>query len=177
MRLFMDRSSPFYVTGTELTFIVPFTGDAEVLNIQPQQFTWSSGGADPEVVGNEVRFTFVGTNLSGSSSKNNFDNALRLLKQNLQSLKQASDSQKNQLEQLARQLIGERKNKLLADAKMVADLGFPIKKRDGAATTYAVPVQKRRPKIERPPATSKNFRPEPALAMEEYENTLTSTIT
>jgi hypothetical protein len=55
---------------------------------------------------------------------------------------------------------------------MVADLGFPITKRHGAPTTYAVPVQKRKPKIERPPSPSGKFLPEPALPMEEYENIL-----
>ena len=55
---------------------------------------------------------------------------------------------------------------------MAAALGFPIKKRDGAPTTYAVPVQRRQPRIERPPASAEKFKPEPALALEEYENIL-----
>src|SRR5450755_3519394 len=38
--------------------------------------------------------------------------------------------------------------------------------------TYAVPVQKRKPKIERPTASSGPFQPELVLAMEEYENIL-----
>jgi hypothetical protein len=61
---------------------------------------------------------------------------------------------------------------LLRDAKMVASLGFPVKHRNGAPVTYAVPVQKRKPKIERPATTSSTFQPEPVLALEEYENIL-----
>jgi hypothetical protein len=62
---------------------------------------------------------------------------------------------------------------LLADAHMAASLGLPIKRRDGMPTTYSVPVQRRKPKIERPPASAGKFQPEPVLAMEEYENILT----
>lgn len=171
-RFFIDRSEPFYVTGTELTFIVPFSGDRAVLNIRPQQFTFNLGGSRAEIVGNELHFTFAGADVSGTSAKTSFTSELQMLKQNLQNLKQASNKIDNELQQLALQLLRERKNKLLADAKMVADLGFPIKKRDGAPTTYAVPVQKRKPKIERPPASSQNFQPEPSLAIEEYENIL-----
>ena len=39
--------------------------------------------------------------------------------------------------------------------------------------TYAVPVQRRTPKIERPTASASKFEREPSLPLEEYENILT----
>ena len=35
-----DRSRPFYITGTRVTFYVPFTGDADLFKCQPS--TWST---------------------------------------------------------------------------------------------------------------------------------------
>jgi hypothetical protein len=172
MRLFIDRDEPFYISGTALTFVVPFTGDPQVFEIQPQNFAWSSGESRVSVAGNDLRFTFMGANVNGAAAKNGFNQELQLLKQNLQSLSRSAESQTAELRQLARQLISERRNKLLEDAQMAANLGFPIKKRDGAASTHAVPVQRRQPRIERPPAADEKFKPEPSLAMEEYENIL-----
>ena len=83
------------------------------------------------------------------------------------------DQFNGQLEQQVGQLVRERKNKLLADAHMAGAIGIPIKRRDGMPTTYSVPVERRKPKIERPPASTGKFQPEPVLALEEYENILT----
>jgi len=55
---------------------------------------------------------------------------------------------------------------------MAASIGYPIRRREGAATTYVVPVQRRTPKFAAPPASPSSFKPEPVLAMDEYENIL-----
>jgi len=171
-RLFFDHVGPFYVQGTEVTFIVPFTGDAAFFDIQPQNYTWSTGGSRANVVKTEVRFTYAGENLDGASSKRQFESELQLQRQNLQNLKASTDHHNKNLEQQVRQQVTQRKQKLLRDANMVASLGFPIKRRDGVPVTYAVPVQQRKPQIERPAITSSTFQPEPVLALEEYENIL-----
>ena len=95
-----------------------------------------------------------------------------MLKQNLASLKTSADQFNGQLETQIRQEIKQRKNKLLADAQMAEAIGLPIKRRQGVPATYAVPVSRRSPKIERPPAPTIKFQPEPVLVMEEYDNIL-----
>ncbi len=90
----------------------------------------------------------------------------------LDTLRVSAKEFNDQLDSLVRQNIVNRKQKLLADAGMVAALGLPIKKREGAATTYAIPVRRQRPRIERPPAPSSKFKPEPILAEKEYEEIL-----
>jgi len=97
---------------------------------------------------------------------------LQLIKQNLQNLKIAIDRHNAGLEQQIRLQIQQRKNKLLADAHLAAAIGFPIRRRDGVPATYAVPVKRRRPRIERPPTLAGPFQPEPVLALEEYEDIL-----
>jgi len=173
MRFIMDRSRPFYVAGTQLTFIIPFDGDGSWFGVQPQNFTYSSGGSLAKIVGNEIQITYEGTDLDANREKRRFDEELRLIKQNYANLSQAVDSRNAELEREISAQIIQRKDKLLKDAQMVSSIGFPIKRRNGEPSTYAVPVQKRKPEIRRPPVPSSRFQPEPVLAMEEYENILT----
>lgn len=172
MQLIFDRSEPFYIAGTQVTFIVPFTGDAGFFDVQPQNFIWSSGGSGAAVVNGEIHFVYAGASLDGAAAKRQFENELQLVKQNLQNLKAAGDRHNAELPQQIREQVRQRKDKLLRDAQMAASIGFPIKRREGVPATYAVPVQKRTPRIERPAASSGPFQPEPVLAMDEYESIL-----
>jgi hypothetical protein len=171
-RFLLDRSQPFYIAGTKVTFAIPFCGDASLLALRPQNFTYTPGGPHGEVVGNEIQVTFAGINLNGERVRREFDNELRFIKQNLESLRTAIDRHNESQEKLIRTQIQQRKQKLLSDSAMVNSLGFPIKRRDGAPTTYAVPVRKRKPRIEEITARSDAFRPEPALAESEYKEIL-----
>jgi hypothetical protein len=172
MRPFIDRSRPFYIAGTRVTFIVPFSGDPALFDIQPQGFSFSLGGSHAKVVGSELHMTFAGPNINGERAKTEFENELRQIKQNLANLRNSIDRHNSGLEQQVRSQIQQRRTKLLADASLAAAIGYPIKRRDGAPTTYAVPVQRRKPKIERPAVTTAPFKPEPVLAMTEYEDIL-----
>jgi hypothetical protein len=169
--MFFDRSGPFYVAGTEFTFIVPFSGDTAFFEVSPQHGVFSSSGSRADIHNGEIRFTYANANGDGTGAKREFENELQNIKQNLQNLRASADQHNGELEQTIRQLISQRKQKLLHDAKTAASLGYPIRRREGAPTTYAVPVQKRTPKIA-PPASSSSFNPEPVLSMDEYENIL-----
>jgi hypothetical protein len=172
MRLVLDRSRPFHLAGTRVTFIIPFAGDSDLLQVRPQSYTRSVTGSSPEVVGNEIPVTYAGVNLDAERAKRQFDNELALLNQNLANLKTAIDRHNAGLGPLIRTHIQQRKNKLLADANLAAAIGYPINRRDGVPATYAIPVRKRNPKIERTAAPSGPFQPEPVLAMAEYEEIL-----
>jgi hypothetical protein len=172
MRFISDPSKPFFVSGTRITFIVPFTGDANLFSVQPQSGMFSLVGSRAEIVDNEIHITFAGTNLNADGAKREFDNELRQIKHNLANLNASIDRHNVGLAQQIRMQIKQRKAKLLADANLAAAIGFPVKRRDGAEVTYAVPVQKRRPKIERPPTSSSLFQPEPVLAVADYDDIL-----
>jgi hypothetical protein len=171
-RAFFHHTGPFYVAGTEFTFILPFAGDAAFFDVQPQNFTYSLSGSKAVVRNNEIHFTYAGANLNPDAAKRDFQNELQLIRQNLQNLKLAVDRHNSELEQEIRQQLTQRKQKLLNDSHMAASIGYPVRRREGVPTTYAVPVQRRTTKIAPPPASSSPFKPEPALAMEEYETIL-----
>jgi hypothetical protein len=93
------------------------------------------------------------------------------IKEYLGWLEEAVTPYNNQLEEQVRAQVKARKDRLLADANMTAAIGLPMKKREGVPITYAVPVKKRVPKIEEIKIAGA-FRPEPVLAMAEYEEIL-----
>jgi hypothetical protein len=58
MRMVLDRSKPFYITGTEVEVEVPFDGEAEAFKIQPNPYTLTPPRA--EIRGSTVVFRIVG---------------------------------------------------------------------------------------------------------------------
>lgn len=90
------------------------------------------------------------------------------IKQYLNSLSQSASQFNNQLEGLLRSQLKARKDRLLGDAGMTAAIGLPMKRRQGLPTTYAVPVNRRVPKIEEIKVQGA-FKPEPTLSQEDYE--------
>jgi hypothetical protein len=172
MRMIFDRTKPFFLKGVRVTVTIPFDGDAGFLHVRPQSFSWQDLG-DVRVTQSEILLNFRRLDNDASAIKRGYESALQVINQNLASLRTSVDQFNSQLERQVRQELLERKSKLLANSRMAEAIGLPIKRRGGVPTTYAVPVQKRQPKVERPRASSEKFRPEPVLPFEEYENILT----
>lgn len=164
--------SHVYAIGTSLTVFVPFLGAPGLFDVQPSRCTVSYRHADTKIVDHEIHITFSGVALTAVQAKNNFDEELGRIRQNLEYLTSDLSRHNGGLEGRVRALIRQRKTKLLNDAHIAASLGIPIRRRDGMPVTYSVPVKKRRPRIERPNAPSAPFQPEPVLAMSEYEDIL-----
>lgn len=76
------------------------------------------------------------------------------------------------LKDVARRHIETRRLKLLKDQGLVASLGFPLRERPNAPTTYIAPEVRRKAIPKPPPASTKAYVPEPTLEMVEYENIL-----
>ncbi len=166
MRLILDRSQSFYIPGNKTVIAVPFEGDAEFFNVQPQ--TYSLSPPHGEVTRGEILLTFVRTDQNADAIKREYQSTVNSIKQYLSSLSQSASQFNNQLEGLVRSHLKARKDRLLADAGMTAAIGLPMKKREGVPTTYAVPVSRRAPKIEEIKIGSA-FKPEPTLSAEDYE--------
>ncbi len=158
MRGIFDRSQPFYVPGNKTVIAVPFEGDTEFFRIQPQSYTLSPPRG--EITKSEILLTYE-----------DYQRTVSSIKQYLASLAESAAQFNGQLEGSVSSQIKARKARLLADAGMTAAIGLPLKKREGTPLTYSVPVTRRVPKIEQiKPAGA--FKPEPALANEDYEEIL-----
>ena len=169
-RFVRDPSRPLYVTGTRVTFEIPIEGDANFFNVQASTSTYSPPVAD--IQGNTLLLSVSGTNLTPEGTKSQIDRSLDEIKQHLGWIENDVKPFNERLESLAREAIKARRQKLLADQNLVASLGFPLKRRDDAPTTYVAPEVRRKAIPELPKASSTPFQPEPELDMENYEHIL-----
>lgn len=170
MRGIYDRSQPFYIEGIKTVIAVPFSGDAGFFNIRPS--TYSTVLPRANIVGSELRLTYEQVDANGGAIKAEYSKTVNEIKQYLGWLSESVKQYNASLEGIIKAHIVQRKSKILVGAGMIESLGLPIKKRGDAPTTYAVPVSRQKPRIEKPKATSAPFKPEPILAAEEYERIL-----
>lgn len=167
-RFIFDRSSPFYITGTIVTLEVPFVGKSDLFKCQPSSFTLNPprGG----VQGNILFLTVPTTNHDAEHIKRELTSLLDSIKKYLEWIKSDLEPWITSLPSKARSRIEARKNKILKDQGLVASLGFPMKKREDSPVTYVTPEIRRKIQPSMPSASIAPYKPEPAIALDEYEN-------
>jgi hypothetical protein len=141
-RAIFDRSQPFYLKGTRITFVIPFEGDASLFRYRPSAFTTVLPYGD--VRDGELRLEYESVDHNDLAIKNAFDCSVREVQQYLgfvaENVKQFNASFMNEV----RQRINHRREKVMKDQGLAASLGFPMRKREGVPQTYSVAVGKKR---------------------------------
>ncbi|ESX10828.1 hypothetical protein X768_13950 [Mesorhizobium sp. LSJC265A00] len=163
-----DRSRSFMVEGTSYEVEVPFKGDASLFNVQPTTFNMNPPTG--KVRGHSLFFSISGTNLDASGVRTSIERTLSSVKSSLSVIAKDAAGFNSSLRGLATEQIEQRKKKLLNDRNIVSEIGFPMKRRDGVATTFVAPEVRRNIAPTLPPALSAVFKPEPVLSGEEYES-------
>lgn len=164
-----DRSRPHYVTGTAIDFTMPFNGDAGMFKVRPN--TYGSMPPRAAIDGQNIIVTVQGQNLSADQVRQSIDRTTGDIKKYLEWQQQDCCGFNSSIGETARALIEHRRTKLLNDQNLVAALGFPLKKRADAPTTYIAPGVRRRlsPKMI-PQASTAPYKPEPVLSLEDYNH-------
>ena len=170
MRYIRDRSRPFHMPGTLVEATVPFSGDPQAFQIQPS--SWTSSPPRATVAGDVLLITVRGTDLEPQQVRHAIGRTLAEIKQHLERLRDNARGFNDQIGQLAGERIERRRQKLLADRNLVADLGFPLKQRSDVSPTFVPPEIRRRLTPAQPPASTAPYRPEPALSADDYEHIL-----
>ncbi len=169
-RAIFDRSEPFYLKGTAIIFIIPFEGDGNLLRCRPSAFTTVRPRG--EVANGEVRVEYRSADHEGERIKSDFEQNLRQVQQYLGFVRENTDQFNAALARQIRQIIEERRQKLMNDQGLAASLGFPIRKRVDTSQTYSVPVARKKLAVKLPKATTQPFKPEPALELQAYDEIL-----
>lgn len=163
-----DRSRPFHVVGTQVTLDIPFEGEAVFFRVQPTSIT--SAPPLAEVRGNILVLSVTGTDLESDQIKSQFDRTLNEIKRYLGWIANDVQQLNDQLPALARQAVEGRRKKLLADQSLVASIGFSLKQREDAPTTYSAPEVRRKITPKLPEAGEAPYEAEPILEMKHYEH-------
>ena len=162
-----DRSRPFHVIGTRISFCVPFTGDPDLFRCQPSTYSLSPPQA---VIGpDELVFTYDRTKERTSEIKGEFDRDFEQTRVHIERVNTEVEKLNAALPGTARQQLTTRREKLLQDRNLVENLGFPLRRAQNPPSTFVAPDVKRRITPQRARTSSESFKPEPALDMDNYE--------
>ncbi|MDE0200606.1 MAG: hypothetical protein OXK78_20530 [Caldilineaceae bacterium] len=164
------QGGPTHVTGTRITFFVPFSGDPELFKYRPSTFSLSH--LQGVVRGNELEFVYDRTAQEAPNIRSEFERELQSVQMHLSRIDDQVEQFNSTIRPKVSQQIGARREKLLQDRGIIEGLGFPLRRRSGVPATYASPEVKRRIVPQLPPFSTKPYRPEPTLAMDEYEHIL-----
>lgn len=157
------------VKGTRITYFIPFAGDSNLFRFKPSTFTYNPPkGIVKET---ELCIIFDGFEQNSERVKQDFDDKLIEIKNWLGWVSKQITQFNEALVRDIELEIKYRREKLLNDRKLVADLGFPLKKREDISSTYVVP-EFRRKIAPKPTASTEAFKPEPAINMEDYNHIL-----
>jgi hypothetical protein len=166
-RMIFDRRQPFYVSVTRVSFYVPFCGDKDLLQCMPSTFKTMFPRA--EIREAELIYTYATAEHDAEEVRREFDRDFGLTRDFVGFVNNDVGPFNNRVRGLAKTRVDARKAKLLKDQGMVAGLGYPLKRREGVPATYAAPTIKRKIRPAPSPKGTPPFKPEPALAQEEYE--------
>ena len=112
-----------------------------------------------------MRLTWAGdmqASASPDAIKTFFDGRLDTIEQHLSWARADIGRYNANLRTLVRSGVTQRKARLLADRKLEASLGYPVRERPDASR-YSVPVTRRKVDTPRRPTASGPFQPEPVL--------------
>ena len=153
-----------------VVFHVPFEGNGEYFKIQPSQSMHP--GPRGIVARDELIVPLPTTNRTSDQLKADFEATLSSIKQHLAILERDLAASRAQVEVFVRSFIPQRRAEILRNKNLVASLGYPMKRRPDAPTTYKAPDVKRKIAPARPPSIEAPFKPEPALDQAEYQHIL-----
>jgi hypothetical protein len=125
MRMIWDRSEPFNIKGTEITFSLPFKGDANLFQVRPATFDMNPPRG--EIRGSEIRLIQTRTDENAAAAKSQYEQSVKSIRQYLGWLEASISDFNGKIGAQVQTLVNARREQLAARAGMVAQLGIPIK--------------------------------------------------
>lgn len=157
------------VTAHVITLHVPFDGDGSLFTIEPTDRTYPGPAAT--VSGQELTISITTDQQTTEQVQRVYVSQIQSIKRHLSNLTNDLRTIASQPEAPARNYIEQRKAQLLRNKTLVASLGFPMKRRVDAPTTYRVSEIRRKLTPTKPTVVTA-FKPEPALYEADYRYTL-----
>lgn len=166
------RDGQVIVPGIQLRMHLPFSGDPELLKFQASTHSFNPPRGD--VFNQEIILSLTMPHADTGSAKTEFVSELGRLRQAIQWSSADVSGFNSSLESLARTEIEARRKRLLSNQNLVGSLGYPLRQRPDATTTYTSPEFRRKLAPEPPPSSTAPFVPEPVLSDANYEQILTT---
>ncbi|MGH7520278.1 MAG: toll/interleukin-1 receptor domain-containing protein [Gemmatimonadales bacterium] len=124
-RAVFDRSQPALVPGIEVTYYVPFTGDANLFKFVASTRSFNPPYAD--VVGQELRFKYARADSDVAQTKAAFEAELNKVRQHLSWISNDTSMYNSTLGSKIRAKIAERRGRLEKKNAGIQALGIPLR--------------------------------------------------
>lgn len=169
-RAIRDRSRPFYITGLGVTYEIPFEGDGDLFQCEPNSVSLASpfGRVEKQL----LILQYVTARPEAQAIRAELDRELKAVREHLGRVEADVAAFNGSIYEAARTRINTRRDRFLRDQGIAAHLRFPLKRREDAPTNFSVPEVRRKVRPKPPVASAKPFVPEPALDKAEYEHIL-----
>lgn len=169
-RYIRDRSRPLYRPGVQISLLVPFSGEEELLRYSPST-RFTGGGLRAAVEQQQIVLQFSTDTLDEGALHRWKDEVMRTLRQYVAWVGDDVRNWNQSLPDTGGGTIRARRDRILRSQGLVASLGVPLAARPDAPRTFAVSNVVRRT-VSPPPAPSTPFQPEPALEFRQFEEIL-----
>lgn len=170
MRWIEDRGRPVMIPGERVEVRVPFEGESELFYAKAN--TYSLNPPRAIIERNELVLRYDTPSDQPRDVRPLVDQTLADIEQHLSWQRSMIDAHNAALPAAAEQAIQQRRSRLLAQSQRAEALGIPIRRREDAPKTYAIPTVRRKAIPTLPLATTAQFKPEPVWTMEMYEQAL-----
>ena len=124
---------PILVKGMEIRIKVPFTGDGTLFWFRPNHFTLNPPRGI--VTKEHLEFQIRGDRLVPENVKRNLDSTLNSINGYLSHIAEQCEVYNASLDTKIREMIKQRKQRLLSNRNIVANIGLPIQTRTDAPRT------------------------------------------
>ncbi len=165
-----DRSHPHYVSGSYVTISIPFEGDGDFFRFQAS--TFASNPPRGRISESEILISFQDVRLDAHQTRQAILNEIDRIEHNLNYVKNDCNGWNGRVQSLAEQCVRDRKQRILEQADMVKAIGLPLKRRENTAATAAIPIVRKKRKIDVPSSPKETFKPEPELSDAQYNDIL-----
>ena len=167
LRDIWDRSQPYYLKGASITISIPFDGDGRLFHYTPSRFNYNPPYGI--VHGQELHLVYETLDHDDKKIKQFYEHELGSVKQYLNWVRGQVVTFNNELEKFSREVIKNRKSKILADLGLINSLGLPIKRSSDIPKTYSIQIPRKITSFEKPRASTEKYIQEPMLSESEYE--------
>ncbi len=170
MRWIDGKSKPALVAGERTEVRIPFEGESDLFYSRANTYTMNPPRA--VIQGNELILSYEMPSDAPRDVRPLVDQDLGAIEQHIGWQRPMIDAHNMALPGFAQQAIDNRRKRLLVQSQRADALGIPVKRRDGAPQTYAIPTVRKKAAPSLPPASSAKFEPEPTWGREQYEQAL-----
>lgn len=162
------RGTPVLVPADEVAITVPFTGERDLLFMQPSTFSLAPPHA--QVRAHELVFRLTQPKLTLPQVTSAFEGFRAQVDKLTATANADVDAHNSSLEAAFRARVAERRARLLEQRALTASLPFDIRP-TGVAPTYPVDIRPKKIHLSRP-SPAQPFSPQPALEDAMYEHIL-----